>query len=170
MSLSAHLIEQINAEAEASRQVIERIPESKYDWRPHEKSWTMKELATHIANLVAWGSMIATTDGLDFASPEAQSWSPPKPDTVAEILELLADNSEKLVGVLADASDQDLLAPWVMRSGEHVISSHPRAYSLARWVVSHQSHHRGELMVNLRLNDVPLPPIFGPTADEGQMQ
>jgi len=169
MSLAAHLIEQVKAEAEASRQVIERIPESNLGWRPHAKSWTLLELASHVANLVAWGSMIATTDGMDFASPEAQSWTPPKPQSVPEILEILDKNTQGLVAVLADASDEQLLAPWVMRNGDHVIASDSRAYSIARWVVSHQSHHRGELMVDLRLNDVPLPPIFGPTADEGQM-
>ncbi len=169
MSLVAHLIEQIEAEGEASRQVIERIPESKLDWRAHDKSWTMLELASHIANLVSWGAMIATTEGLDFTSPEAQNWSPPKPGSVAEVLELLDTNTAALVDVLKQSSDGQLQVAWVMRNGEHVISSDSRAYSLARWVISHQSHHRGELMVNLRLNDVPLPPIFGPTADEGQM-
>ena len=169
MALSAHFIEQMNAEADATRQVVERIPPDKYGWRPHAKSWTMLELATHLANLVSWGTMIVKTDGLDFESSEAKSWTPPRPESVPEILELLAKNTADVVGALGSSSDDQLRAPWIMRSGARVIWSNSRASSLARWVISHQSHHRGELMVNLRLNDIALPPIFGPTADEGQM-
>ena len=78
MSLSAHLIEQLDAEIDASRRVIERIPESAMEWSPHEKSWNTRELATHIANLVSWGAMIGTTEELDFESEEMKSWKPPK--------------------------------------------------------------------------------------------
>ncbi len=169
MSLSSVLIEQIQAEAEASKQVLERIPDSILDWKPHDKSWTTLELASHVANLVSWGSSIATTEVLDFASEEAQSWSPPKPATVAEAAAILEENSGMLTDQLASMTDADLMVPWVMRNGDHVIADDSRFYALTRWVVSHQSHHRGELMVYLRLNNVPLPPIFGPTADEGQM-
>ena len=169
MSLADHFLEQLDAEADASRRVIERIPESMYGWRPHEKSWTALELATHIANLVSWGAMILTTEGLDFESEEMKSWTPPKADDVPEILQVLADNTAQVRSALSGMSDEDLAKAWVMRSGEHVIASDARQFSFARWVISHQSHHRGELMVYLRLNDVPLPGIFGPTADEQQM-
>lgn len=169
MSLSEHLREQLDAEADASRRVIERIPESALDWRPHEKSWTTRELATHIANLVSWGGMILTTDGIDFESEEMKSWSPPKADTVSEILEILASNSDQVRSALDALSEGDFSKAWTMRSGDHVMSSDSRLYAFTRWVLSHQSHHRGELMVYLRLNDVALPGIFGPTADEQQM-
>ena len=79
MSMSAHLTAQLDAELEASRRVIERIPASIYDWRPHEKSWNTKDLATHIANLISWGAMILTTEELDFASEEMTNWTPPTP-------------------------------------------------------------------------------------------
>jgi uncharacterized damage-inducible protein DinB len=98
-----------------------------------------------------------------------QDWRPPEAESIHEVLEMLDANTEALVDVLSGASDEAMSTPWVMRTGDQVISSHSRAFSVARWVISHQSHHRGELMVDLRLNDVPLPPIFGPTADEGQM-
>ena len=169
MSLSAHLIEQLKAEVDASRRVIERIPESALEWSPHEKSWNTRELATHVANLISWGMMILTTEGLDFEDEEMQNWSPPKPESAAGIVELLAENGSKVEGILGGMSDEDLAVPWVMRSGDHVIASDSRLYAFTRWVLSHQSHHRGELMVYLRLNDVPLPGIFGPTADEQEM-
>ncbi len=169
MSLSAHLSSQFDAAIDQSRRVIERIPESMYDWKPHERSWNTKDLATHIANLVVWGAMILSTDGLDFASEEMQNWSPPKADDVSEVLALLESNAAQVRGVLEGMSDEELLKAWVMRSGEEVFSSDPRHQSFASWVLAHQAHHRGELMVYLRLNDVPLPAIFGPTADEQSM-
>ena len=169
MSLKAHLTAQLDAELDASRRVIERIPESMLEWSPHEKSWNAKELATHIANLVSWGAMILTTSELDFEAEEMKNWAPPTADDVAQVLELLKRNGEQVREALSGMSDADLSEEWVMRSGEQVFSSDAKHFSFARWVLAHQSHHRGELMVYLRLNDVPLPAIFGPTADEQQM-
>lgn len=169
MSLSAHLTAQLDAELDASRRVIERIPDSIHDWRPHEKSWNTRDLATHIANLIGWGGMILTTDEIDFEAPEMKNWSPPKAADVAGILELLQQNGDTVRAALSGMSDEDLNREWVMRSGEQVFSSDPRHFAFARWVLAHQAHHRGELMVYLRLNGVPLPGIFGPTADEQEM-
>lgn len=169
MSLAAHLTAQLDAELDASRRVIERIPETILDWRPHEKSWNTKDLATHVAALVSWGGMILTTDELDFEDPAMKNWSPPTADDVAGVLEILKNNGEQVRSTLSAMSDADLEKTWVMRSGEQVFSSDPRHFSFARWVLAHQAHHRGELMVYLRLNDVPLPGIFGPTADEQGM-
>ena len=166
MSLSNHLTAQLEAELDASRRVIERIPESMLTWKPHEKSWNAKELATHLANLVSWGAMILTTRELDFEADEMKNWAPPTADDVPQVLELLERGGDQVRGALAGMSDDDLAEEWVMRSGEQVFSSDPRHFAFARWVLAHQSHHRGELMVYLRLNDVPLPAIFGPTADE----
>lgn len=167
MSLAAHLTAQLDAELDASRRVIERISEPLFGWKPHEKSWNTKDLALHVANLVSWGAMILTTEELDFESDEAKNWSPPVADDVEGILELLRRNGEQVRSILSPMSDEDLSKAWVMRSGAHVMSSDPRHFAFARWVLAHQAHHRGELMVYLRLNDIPLPGIFGPTADEG---
>jgi len=169
MSLSAHLSAQLEAELDASRRVIERIPEAMLAWKPHEKSWNARDLATHIANLVAWGAMILTTRDLDFESEEMKKWAPPTADDVPQILELLQGHGDQVRTILAGMSEADLSEEWVMRSGEEVFSADPRHFAFARWVLAHQAHHRGELMVYLRLNDVPLPGIFGPTADEQQM-
>lgn len=169
MSLSAHLTAQLDAEHEASRRVIERITDSMLTWKPHEKSWNTLELATHIANLVSWGTTILTTDELDFASEAMQSWKPPSVDDAAGVLELLDGNVARVRGILAEMSDADLERTWTMRSGEQVHGADARIFAFSRWVLSHQSHHRGELVVYLRLNDVPVPGIFGPTADEQGM-
>lgn len=169
MSLAAHLSAQLDAELDASRRVIERIPESMLGWKPHEKSWNAKDLATHIANLISWGAMILTTTELDFEDEAMKNWAPPKADGVAQILDILRENGDRLGSLLAEMSDAELSEEWVMRSGDQVFASDPRHFALARWVLAHQAHHRGELMVYLRLNDVALPGIFGPTADEPQM-
>lgn len=169
MSLSAHLIAQLDAEHESSRRVIERVTDDMLDWRPHEKSWTALELATHVANLVSWGAMILTTEDLDFASEEMQNWTPPKADDAAGVVALLDKNVAQVRGILEGMSVEDLEKTWTMRSGEQVFSSDPRLFAFTRWVLSHQSHHRGELVVYLRLNDVPVPGIFGPSADETEM-
>src|SRR6056297_2029917 len=108
MSFSKHLIAQVDAELHASRRVIERIPESMLEWAPHEKSMDAKTLATHVANLISWGEMIATTEELDFQSDQMKNWSPPEPDTVEEIVQLLDENAEKVKGLLDGMSDEEL--------------------------------------------------------------
>jgi uncharacterized damage-inducible protein DinB len=169
MSLSAHLIAQLDAELDASRRVIERVSDAMYDWKPHDKSFHALALATHVANLVSWGAMILTTEELDFASEEMQNWKPPTADTAADVLALLDQNGAQVRGILEGMSDGDLEKTWTMRMGEQVYSADPRHFAFARWVLAHQAHHRGQLTVYLRLKDQPVPGIFGPSADETEM-
>lgn len=169
MSLSEHLTDQLDLEVAASRRAIAAVPASTLGWRPHDKSWTTLELATHIANLVAWGSMILTTDEIDFASDQMKNWSPPKAETVEDAIGILDTHADQLRGLLEGMSDADLQKPWVMRSGDQVFSSESRLHQFSKWVLSHQSHHRGQLTVYLRLNDAPVPGLFGPSADEDTM-
>lgn len=169
MSLAAHLLAQLDAEHHSSRRVIERVTDDMLGWRPHEKSWTALELATHLANLVSWGAMILTTEELDFASDAMKDWKPPTAEDAAAAVALLDQNVAQVRGILEGMSDEDLEATWTMRSGDQVFSADPRIFAFTHWVLSHQSHHRGELVVYLRLNDEPVPGIFGPSADETEM-
>jgi uncharacterized damage-inducible protein DinB len=98
-----------------------------------------------------------------------QNWKPPTADTVAEVLALLEQNGAQVRGILQSMSDEDLEKTWTMRMGEQVYSADPRHFAFARWVLSHQAHHRGQLTVYLRLRDEPVPGIFGPSADETEM-
>jgi uncharacterized damage-inducible protein DinB len=166
MTLRDHLISMLDAEIDASRRVLAALPEDKFDWRPHEKSFTLKQLATHVANLVSWGSSILATDGIDFESEEFKSMTPPNPGSRAEMLELLESNGASARGLLEKQTDESLAESWTMRSGDHVIASDPRAYAFDRWTCDHGAHHRGQLTVYLRLLDVPVPGTFGPSADE----
>jgi uncharacterized damage-inducible protein DinB len=169
MPLVEHLTAQIEAEHRASRRVIERIPERMLSWKPHEKSMSALDLATHVANLVSWGSMILTTDELDFASDQMKNWKPPVAEDVEGVLAILDENVAAVKGILEGVSDEDLEKTWTMRMGDQIYSADPRAFAFAHWCISHQSHHRGQLSVYLRLNDVPVPGIFGPSADETEM-
>jgi uncharacterized damage-inducible protein DinB len=169
MSLAQHLLAQIEAEARSSRRVIERITADMHAWKPHEKSMSALDLATHVANLVSWGSMILTSDELDFASEEAKSWKPPVAEDVPAVLALLDEHVAAVKGILEGMSDEDLEKTWTMRMGEQVYSADPRVFAFTYWVLSHQAHHRGQLTLYLRLNDVPVPGIFGPSADETEM-
>lgn len=169
MSLAAHLIAQLDAEHESSRRVIERITDDMLPWRPHEKSMAALELATHVANLVSWGAMILTTEELDFAGEEMQNWTPPKAEDVQGVLAMLDENVAQVRGILEGMSDEALEATWTMRTGDQIFSVDPRIFAFTKWVLSHTSHHRGQLVLYLRLNDVPVPGIFGPSADESEM-
>lgn len=166
MALRDHLLSMFDAEIAASRRVLAAIPEDQFDWRPHEKSWTLKELATHVANLVSWGSSILSTDGIDFESEEVKSMVRPNPGSRAEILELLESNAKAARALLEEQTDDTLGESWTMRAGEHVFASDPRSFAFDRWTCDHGAHHRGQLTVYLRLLGVPVPGTFGPSADE----
>lgn len=169
MSLAAHLIAQLDAEHESSRRVIERVTDEMLQWRPHEKSMPALDLATHVANLVSWGAMILTTEELDFASDAMKDWKPPTADDTQGVLAILDENVAQVRGILEGMSVEDLEKTWTMRSGDQVFAADSRFFAFTKWVLSHQSHHRGQLALYLRLNDVPVPGIFGPSADETEM-
>jgi len=117
MSLAALLTQQLDTELDASRRVIERVPESIFDWRPHDKSWTTKELATHVAVLVGWGGMILTTDGIDFQSEEMKKWAPPTADSVEDMLGILESSGSQAREALAGMSDEQLHeGDWVIEA------------------------------------------------------
>ncbi|MEO0556642.1 MAG: DinB family protein [Bacteroidota bacterium] len=153
----------LDLELATTRRVLERIPSHQLDWRPHEKSMSIRALATHIANLLRWWRVTLLSDGLDMA---VRSSALPKPTTSEEILDLWDQNVEALRPVLADLSDEDLRGDWSIRMGDKVLSTDPRHLVMRRWGMSHIIHHRGQLSVYLRLLDVPVPSIYGPTADE----
>ncbi|GAB5536857.1 MAG: hypothetical protein Rubg2KO_31060 [Rubricoccaceae bacterium] len=153
----------LDLELATTRRVLERIPEHQLDWRPHEKSMTLGGLATHIADLLRWWRVTLLSDGLDLA---VRSSAPPKPTTTDEILELWGQNAEALRPILAGLTDDALRGDWSIRMGDTVLSTDPRYLVMRRWGMSHIIHHRGQLSVYLRLLDVPVPSIYGPTADE----
>lgn len=165
LSLTEAALADLDLELATTRRVLERIPTNQLDWRPHEKSMTIGGLATHIANLLRWWTVTLLSDGFDMAA------KPPNlsPATTTDgILESWDTNAEALRTVLADITDEDLQADWSIRMGDKVLSTDPRHLVMRRWGMSHIVHHRGQLSVYLRLLDVPVPSIYGPSADERQ--
>lgn len=120
-------------------------------------------LATHIAELPSWVSMTLHTDELDWAKTE---YKPTVVKTREELVALLDKNVDQAVKDLENATDEDFVKPWTMRNGEHVFFQLPKAAIIRTFAMNHLVHHRGQLSVYLRLNDIPLPGIYGPTADE----
>ena len=153
----------LESEIATTRRVLERIPEEHFDWKPHAKSMSLGGLATHIATIPFYGTAVLQGQDFDVAAP-----LPPNPlaTTRAEILGRFDETVAAFRALLEDADDLSLREPWSLRSGEHVVFTQPRIGVLRGLVVSHLVHHRGQLSVYLRLLDVPVPSIYGPTADE----
>ncbi|HEX8561103.1 MAG TPA: DinB family protein [Pyrinomonadaceae bacterium] len=164
MSICATLAAELRQEARTTRRILERVPEASFGWKPHEKSMTLGRLAAHVAELPELILPALTQPELDFA---AGDFKPFDPQTSAELLEKFDRNIEEAVGLLEKQPDERMGEPWRMRHGEQVFFEMPRA-AVVRFVgLNHVVHHRGQLSVYLRLLDVPLPSIYGPSADEG---
>jgi uncharacterized damage-inducible protein DinB len=165
MSLSQALLPEFDMEMANTRRALERVPTDKFDWTPHHKSFTMGKLATHLATLPGWTNVTLGTDGLDLAEP----FEAPKPATTEELLALFDKTVADARVALAGAADETFFQTWALRKGEHVIFSLPKIAVMRGFVLNHIIHHRGQLTVYLRLNDIPVPSIYGPSADEGNM-
>lgn len=150
-------------ELATTRRVLERIPEEHFAWKPHEKSMSLGRLSSHVANLVQWSVMTLQTEGFDLAA------TPPPLDVPASRAELLGQfdqNVEALRGALGQADEAALRHPWTLRKGERVILSTPRVAVMRTMCLNHMIHHRAQLCVYLRLLDLPVPQVYGPSADE----
>lgn len=147
-----------------TRKVLERIPFDRDDWTPHAKSFSVRKLGLHCANLPFWGSQILKADHYDFKAPQPPA--PPLPTTSAELLQRFDANVRELTTALDASSDAHLLETWTLRAGDAVMSQMPRAAAIRGFLVSHLIHHRGQLTVYLRLLDVKVPGLYGASADE----
>ena len=167
MTLSERLLPEFDAEMKNTRRTLERVPEDKFDFKPHPKSGSMIWLAGHLANLPEWATMTITTDTLDFNPPGGTPYTPPPaPKSVAELLAAFDRNVAGARAAIAGASDEHLAKSWsALNAGQTVICM-PRIDCLRSWVMNHNIHHRAQLGVYLRLNDVPVPAIYGDSADE----
>jgi uncharacterized damage-inducible protein DinB len=146
-----------------TRLMLERVPDEHFDWTPHEKSMSLGQLAGHLANIPRWQAMILTQDEVDLATLPPQQDAP---ETRADLLEHFDARVDTLKETL-DALDANALAqPWTLRHGERIIMEQPRAAMLRSMGISHMIHHRGQLSVYLRLLDVPVPGVYGPSADD----
>jgi uncharacterized damage-inducible protein DinB len=160
------LIGELSHEAETNRKILERIPAELFDYKPHEKSMTMSRLATHVAEMMSWITVTCTTDALDFAIGDNK---PFEPQSTAELVEYHDKHIAEGLEALKNTSDQDMQKPWTLKNGEDVYFTMSKIAVLRTFCFNHTWHHRGQLSVYLRLNDIPVPSMYGPSADEGQM-
>jgi len=169
MQLVEQLVLEFKQEAGHTRKVLERISEDKWNWRPHSKSWTMGELATHIANVPSWAPMTIANDSMNIDPSNVSAQKTVAAQTLQEILDRFDKNCMEAESALAQSSEEHLFTPWTMQSGEKVLFKMPRLSVLRNFILNHLIHHRAQMCVYLRLNGLPVPAIYGPTADESGM-
>ncbi|HWB33071.1 MAG TPA: DinB family protein [Acidobacteriaceae bacterium] len=165
MSIAELLLQDYDAEMKSTRRVLERIPDDNPEYKCHEKSMPLGRLAMHVATLPAFGKVILTTPGMDMADPNQKF-----PDNTWRTRDIALATFDAAAAearaALAASSDADLAAEWKFAFGDMVIANAPRSASYRMFFFNHLLHHRAQLSVYLRLNDIPVPGIYGPSADE----
>lgn len=162
MALRHALLAEFKSEADSTRKMLERVPFEKGDFQPHPKSMTLERLATHVAEIPNWAVVTMTTPELDFA----KGYTPNKPANKEELMKLYEDCSSKAIEVLSNMTEEQLDEMWSLRNGEQIYFTMPKKVVLRGFVFNHLVHHRAQLGMYLRLLDVPVPGMYGPTADE----
>ena len=166
MTLAEILTGELDHEMATTRKLLARVPEKAASWKPHAKSMSMGDLAQHIVNMVLYTEPIFAADRLDFADPGTAKYNSPKFETTAKLVEMFDRNLGIARKAISGASDETLRGKWSLVAGPRTVFTMPRVAVVRGFINSHIIHHRGQLSVYLRMNDVPLPPIYGPTADE----
>ena len=165
-NISQSLLPEFDHEMATTRKMLERVPEGKGDFAPHKKSMTLTKLAGHIVEIPTWGVSTLTLDELDFAPVGGPGYEAYLFTSRAEALAKFDGEMKKARQALADTSDAQMMTTWTLKSGGHQILAMPKVAVFRSFVMNHMIHHRAQLGVYLRMNDVPLPSSYGPTADE----
>ncbi len=166
MGLNEALLPEFDHEMANTRKTLERLPEDKLGWKPHEKSGTTGWLATHLANIPTWAVSTVENSSLDLAPQGVPVGPLPPAKSRREILEAFDKNVAGARAAIAGASDAHLLKSWSLLFGGKSVFTLPRIAVLRSFVMNHSIHHRAQLGVYLRLNNVPVPALYGPSADE----
>ena len=166
MKITDALLPEFDQEAASTRKVLERVPDDKLTWKPHPKSFSMGSLATHIANMMGWTVDTITKDFFDFAPVGAPPYKEEPVKSRKELLEKWDKGVTAARAAIAGASDEHLMQPWSLMAGGQTLFTMPRIGCIRSFVMNHTIHHRAQLGVYLRLNDIPVPAVYGPSADE----
>jgi uncharacterized damage-inducible protein DinB len=163
MPIQEMLLLEFDHEMGKTRKLLSRVSDEKLSWRPHVRSMSLGGLATHLAHIPFWGGVILNEAFVDLAA------TPPNIAEKTSAADILAsfDESTRDTRAALNKTDAELMARWALRRGDHEMFSMPKATAFRTFVLYHMVHHRGQLSVYLRLNDIPVPAIYGPTADEG---
>lgn len=163
MAVKDAFIAELKHESTLTKKILERVPLDKTDWKPHEKSMSLGRLATHIAEIPHWISDIIKIDDYDFATRSVKANTASSTEELMHIYQETLDNA---ITDLKQMSDEDFNKRWVVRVGDKIMYDLPKKVALRGWTYSHLVHHRGQLSVYLRLLDIPVPGMYGPSADE----
>lgn len=163
MPLVDALLPEFDHEMTTTRKALERVPEGKFDWKPHAKSFSLGALATHLANLPSWGTETLTKSEIDLPAVQQPAGALP---SKTELMAAFDRNVAAARAAMIGRTDAELLAIWSLKRGGKTLFSMPKTAVLRSFVLSHIIHHRAQLGVYLRLLDVPVPATYGPTADE----
>jgi uncharacterized damage-inducible protein DinB len=166
MTIGQSMLGEFDQEMQNTRKTLERVPDEKWNWKPHEKSGTVGWLAGHIATLPGWLTMTITTEQLDYAPVGGPSFQPPKIENRKDALGNFDKETSEARAALATASDTDMLKGWTLLAGGNEIFTMPRVAVIRGMVMNHLIHHRAQLGVYFRLLGVPVPGLYGPSADE----
>jgi uncharacterized damage-inducible protein DinB len=166
VAINAALLPEFDHEMAVTRRLLERVPGGEFGWKPHDKSYSLGQLATHIANLPTFAGYILSAPSLDVAAiPEGAR--PTVPSSTAELVARFDKNVKDARAALASKTDAEYMALWTLKKASETVFTMPKISALRSFVMNHSIHHRGQLSVYLRLRNVPLPAMYGPTADEG---
>jgi uncharacterized damage-inducible protein DinB len=162
MAIIDALLPEYDHEVATTRKLLERVPDGKFDWKPHAKSMSLGQLAGHLATMLSWGQATMNQSEFDLGGDH----TPPSLNTQKDLLAAFDRESAATRQALAGRNDAELMAPWSLKRGGKTLFTMPKAAVMRSFVMNHMIHHRGQLSVYLRLHDVPLPSIYGPSADE----
>lgn len=168
MTMGRSLLGEFEQEMQNTRKVLERCPDEKWNWKPHEKSGTLGWLAGHVANMVSWLPYTIQTEELDYAPVGGPSYAPPKISNRKEALAEFDKNVADARTALQSVSDAEMMKTWRLLAGGHEIFAMPRIAAIRGMVLNHHIHHRAQLTVYFRLLNVAVPGLYGPSADEAQ--
>jgi uncharacterized damage-inducible protein DinB len=169
MALNQALLPEFDQEMANTRKTLERAPEDKFGWKPHEKSMTLGRLTGHLAEMPGWAAITVDKESFDVAPAGSPPPKAANPATRKEALDMFDNNVVQARAAIAGATDEQLMKTWTLLAGGKTIFSMPRIAVLRGMIMNHMIHHRAQLGVYLRLNDIPVPALYGPSADEGNM-
>ena len=166
MSIAQSLLPEFDQEMANTRKVLERVPTEKWNWKPHEKSGTLGWLAGHVGTIPGWYTMTLQTEKLDYAPVDGPQYEPPKIENTQQLLAAFDKESTEARAALSKASDADFNMNWTLLAAGKEIFTMPRLVCLRGMVMNHMIHHRAQLTMYFRLLNVPVPGLYGPSADE----
>ncbi len=168
MTIGQMMLSEFDQEMQNTRKTLERCPDDKWNWKPHEKSGTVGWLTSHLATMPGWTAVTLNTDQFDYAPVGGPAYEPPKIANRKELLAEFDKNVAEARAAIAGASDAEMMKPWTLLAGGSTIFTLPRAACIRSMIFNHVIHHRAQLTVYYRLLGIPVPALYGPSADEGQ--